>query len=241
MDVASLLAEGLSYDRIAAKLGMSKSNVAKIATQIRFEAADGLGALSAEEIRERYLDRFEDIGVIASCVGVSVIQLRRFLQAKGFHRDCGAIYRAGVKPKPRKGERVPGSRRDPASKARKGSPEHREKQAAAKRGKRGSETNNWKGGHEIGGYVGASGGSEKTYAHRMVAESLLGRKLSSQEHVHHIDRNRKNNEPHNLLVLNASIHTKLHVAMRKYILSPEDQRVWLRNNGHQFEDMRNYA
>lgn len=45
-----------------------------------------------------------------------------------------------------------------------------------------------------------------TYAHRLVAEEKLGRKLSSDEVVHHIDGNRANNVPENIMVFASSSH-----------------------------------
>jgi hypothetical protein len=49
------------------------------------------------------------------------------------------------------------------------------------------------------------------HEHRRVAEEKLGRKLLKGEIVHHIDENRHNNHPDNLMVLpNQSEHLKLH-------------------------------
>jgi hypothetical protein len=45
-------------------------------------------------------------------------------------------------------------------------------------------------------YVGRTGQLE----HRMIAEQILRRKLSSHENVHHEDMNKSNNDPHNLFV-----------------------------------------
>lgn len=46
--------------------------------------------------------------------------------------------------------------------------------------------------------------------HRKVAEGLLGRKLNSDEIVHHIDKNPSNNNPDNLAVMENSVHIQLH-------------------------------
>ena len=61
-------------------------------------------------------------------------------------------------------------------------------------------------------------GSGKSYAksfgrhtHRMVAERMLGRKLKPGEVVHHIDGNKRNNAPENLMVFSGqSEHAKWH-------------------------------
>ena len=46
--------------------------------------------------------------------------------------------------------------------------------------------------------------------HRVVMENALGRSLTPQEHVHHIDGDRDNNEASNLVALTRSDHAKLH-------------------------------
>ena len=49
------------------------------------------------------------------------------------------------------------------------------------------------------------------HEHRVVAESILGRSLNPGEVVHHIDGNKRNNDPTNLMVFeNQSQHAKYH-------------------------------
>lgn len=49
------------------------------------------------------------------------------------------------------------------------------------------------------------------YEHRVVAEQSLGRLLNDDEVVHHLDCNRNNNSPENLIVLaNQAMHIRLH-------------------------------
>jgi len=48
------------------------------------------------------------------------------------------------------------------------------------------------------------------YKHREVIESHLGRKLRSNEHVHHIDGNPKNNNIYNLKILSREEHVRIH-------------------------------
>jgi len=54
---------------------------------------------------------------------------------------------------------------------------------------------------------------EKTYGrhtHRIIAEQKLGRPLKKGEIVHHIDGNKRNNDPDNLAVMSQSEHARLH-------------------------------
>jgi len=50
--------------------------------------------------------------------------------------------------------------------------------------------------------------------HRMIAEQTIGRKLSSNEVVHHIDENIHNNELSNLWVMSRHHHGRLHQFLR---------------------------
>ena len=47
------------------------------------------------------------------------------------------------------------------------------------------------------------------YEHRLIVEGILGRYLTTQEHVHHINGTRWDNRPENLQVLSASDHGKI--------------------------------
>jgi len=49
----------------------------------------------------------------------------------------------------------------------------------------------------------------KIREHRHVMQTILKRKLSTKEHVHHINGNGLDNRPENLLVLSHSEHSKL--------------------------------
>lgn len=48
--------------------------------------------------------------------------------------------------------------------------------------------------------------------HRVVMERILGRRLTRWEAVHHIDHDRLNNDPTNLVVLTYTEHIQEHVA-----------------------------
>jgi len=48
------------------------------------------------------------------------------------------------------------------------------------------------------GYVMITRGGRWIYEHRWVMEQMIGRRLTREEEVHHKDRDRTNNSPHNL-------------------------------------------
>lgn len=54
------------------------------------------------------------------------------------------------------------------------------------------------------------------HMHRVVAEQMLGRKLKKSEVVHHIDGNKTNNDPSNLMVfLSQKEHARYHMQLKK--------------------------
>jgi hypothetical protein len=48
------------------------------------------------------------------------------------------------------------------------------------------------------------------HEHRAVAEAMLGRPLQTNEVVHHIDGNKLNNSPDNLMVMTQRDHMRMH-------------------------------
>lgn len=84
--------------------------------------------------------------------------------------------------------------------------------------KNGKDAPKWRGGRYIDsqGYVSVFAPdhpravNNRVHEHRLVMERQLGRPLQRDEHVHHIDGNRSNNDVSNLVVLSASEHMKLH-------------------------------
>ena len=53
--------------------------------------------------------------------------------------------------------------------------------------------------------------SDNGYAHRIIAEKKIGRKLKSTEVVHHIDENKQNNDPNNLMIFKSqAAHVSYH-------------------------------
>lgn len=74
----------------------------------------------------------------------------------------------------------------------------------------GEDHPNWKGGciARNGYRLVSRMGKSCLYEHRLVAEETLGRPLTSDEVVHHIDGNRSNNHPDNLQVMTKREHDR---------------------------------
>lgn len=71
----------------------------------------------------------------------------------------------------------------------------------------------WKGGvyHTQSGYLYIRQEDGKYKAeHRSIVEEMLGRKLTCDEVVHHLDENKQNNSIENLVVMDREEHAKLH-------------------------------
>jgi len=65
------------------------------------------------------------------------------------------------------------------------------------------------------GYVRVRIGGKYYYEHRWVAEKMIGRQLKDGEVVHHVDGDRANNSPKNLIVMLKEDHDKLHRISKK--------------------------
>lgn len=63
------------------------------------------------------------------------------------------------------------------------------------------------------------------HEHRAAAERMLGRPLTSEEVVHHVDGNKRNNAPDNLMVLpSQSAHAALHKRLHDFFMTGGDAR-----------------
>lgn len=93
----------------------------------------------------------------------------------------------------------------------------------------------------------STGNSGRVYLHRHNASLKLGRWLTTDEHVHHLDKNKLNNDSANLEVLSHSEHFRIHFKEQRNL--PDDYEwfeeetkpcLWCKNNfvtkykGHSF-------
>lgn len=98
----------------------------------------------------------------------------------------------------------------------------------------GAASGNWKGGRYLSteGYVVIQTPEGRKYEHIMLAEKALGRPLPQYGKgdgrnmvMHHIDGDKQNNAPDNLLICTHSYHTALHHRLEQSAAWPEFPKV----------------
>ena len=108
------------------------------------------------------------------------------------------------------------------------------------KGKRGEQSPRWKGGrwkHKTG-YIQVytpqhPNATQDGYVaeHRLVIERVLGRYLTREEHVHHVNGVKDDNRAENLVVMSHSDHARLHPGpiLTRYMRSAEGRETASRN------------
>jgi len=93
---------------------------------------------------------------------------------------------------------------------------------------RGSEHIRWKGGIQYkGGYKKIYVGNKKYKGeHRIVVEEKIKRKLSSKEHIHHIDLDKLNNDINNLYICNGKKHVNIHFSSMQIGFFLIGKKIW---------------
>lgn len=77
--------------------------------------------------------------------------------------------------------------------------------------------------------------------HILVMEQVMGRPLSQQEHVHHLNGDKADNRPENLVLLTPSEHQKLHAATDHVQAQPRRVAVTCAECGQDFQAERGRA
>lgn len=80
----------------------------------------------------------------------------------------------------------------------------------------GEKSSHWKGGCvNAYGYIVMAIKKKNYFGHRLAMENYLGRKLTKNEIVHHINENKSDNRIENLQVMTRSEHMSLHKKLKK--------------------------
>ena len=173
-----------------------KCSATRLSVDIRKVISDYMSGKSSSDIAEE--------------MGASARHVRRMLKMAGVQiRTLSESKKALMQNNPKERERVkkmhPGFLSDKA-------------RDALRIGQQpGPKNPRWKGGTTLSvlGYEAytkskTNGRNGGRLVHRVLAEQAAGRQLRSDEHVHHIDGNKRNNAIENLVIISATEHAKIH-------------------------------
>ena len=155
--------------------------------------------LNIEELKRLYLVDKQSLSKIARAVGTSISTVRRHLLSAGVELRTRAD---GIRNNPEQGSWFKGRTYKMSEKTKDLLRNAKLKHSALyAKGTRVKST----------GYIEYTKGTNKGRCeHCVVMEQHLGRKLRTDEVVHHINRNRKDNRLNNLQLMTRSEHSKLH-------------------------------
>ena len=113
---------------------------------------------------------------------------------------------------------------------------HKQKLSEAKTGLRMEDANNWRGGVHAPYPQRLDDKGHRKYTHRLIAGKILGESAIKDKEVHHINGNKQDPTPQNLLVISSKAHTLLHKHFGfSTINAPKDEQLkWLTDNGFSY-------
>lgn len=167
---------------------------------------------SRSKVKEEYLSGFssEELSGKYGCSAVHILRILKSLGVKS-REQSEAIKLSHSRPKTKRKMSLSATGRALSESAK-----------DKLRERTGSKNHNWRNGLTItgSGYLQftnspANGEHRSKLLHIIICEHKYNRPLKNGEHVHHIDGNKLNNHPDNLMILSASDHAKLHAEERK--------------------------
>lgn len=150
---------------------------------------------------------------IAKSISISDVSVRRLLKESGITLRTAS-----------EGKRLALSKPETRQKMREAATGRKLSESAKDklRARVGPANHNWSAGlsMSVAGYLQftnspANGAHAGKTLHQVVAEWKYGRKTNKGEHIHHIDGNRLNNSPDNLVIMQAAEHSRLHQLGKK--------------------------